>query len=263
MTREAMLAVWIALGSTGTAAIPAADATLVESGLPETVWYDAESATLRPVDVAPESDDSVNRKSRWLPRAAKVKSPTPATPSGTGILGSGFTVGNLLGWALIAAVVLAAGLLLGLLIRHADAGGGTLAVARPGRRSLIDPQMQAQIEQLPVELRRTGIHLRDEAERLMHAGQYDQAIILLFGHQLLLLDRAAWLQLSRGKTNRQYVREAAVANAAAGRILRHTAAAFERSYFGRYPITADEFAASWTANSELERTVPSPADVAA
>ncbi len=97
------------------------------------------------------------------------------------------------------------------------------------------------MKHLPAELRRTDVNLRSEAERLMREGQYDQAIILLFGHQLLLLDRFGMLRLNRGKTNRKYVRETrAVDGELAGR-LQDTVNAFERSYFGRHSIAQREF----------------------
>ena len=98
------------------------------------------------------------------------------------------------------------------------------------------------MKHLPAELRRTDVNLRSEAERLMNAGQFDQAIILLFGHQLLLLDHAGLLRLSRGKTNGRYVRETRAADHESADRLRLTATAFERSYFGRHTIAAGEFA---------------------
>ena len=105
--------------------------------------------------------------------------------------------------------------------------------------------------------------LRSEAERLMNEGEYDQAIILLFGHQLLLLDRVGMLRLNRGKTNRKYVRETRALDPESADRLQGTVTAFERSYFGRHLITAREFADLWQANAELEQAIERRQEVAA
>jgi len=118
-----------------------------------------------------------------------------------------------------------------------------------------DQQTIERIKHLPPELRRTDVNLRTECERLMRAGQYDQAIILLLGHQLLLLDRHGMLRLSRGKTNGRYVRETRSRDERCGRWLRETADAFEQSYFGRHEISPDVFAELWDQNGRLESAV--------
>ena len=53
----------------------------------------------------------------------------------------------------------------------------------------------------------------------MQSGEYDQAIILLFAHQLLLLDGYGALRLNRGKTNRRYIRETRAVNPDAAKCL--------------------------------------------
>jgi hypothetical protein len=119
------------------------------------------------------------------------------------------------------------------------------------------------MKHLPVELRRSGVNLRGEAQRLMEEANFDQAIILLFAHQLLLLDRAGLLRLNRGKTNRRYVRETRSVDRESAERLRATAEAFERSYFGAHALTADEFARLWVENEGLERSVQRRQEAAA
>jgi len=123
--------------------------------------------------------------------------------------------------------------------------------------------MAERIKHLPAELRRTDVNLRDESERLMKAGKYDHAIILLFGHQLLLLDHSGLLRLNRGKTNRKYVRETASVDSDSANHLHVTVDSFERSYFGRHSISESEFSELWRLNSELEKAVEQRAEVAA
>ena len=46
-----------------------------------------------------------------------------------------------------------------------------------------------------------------EARRHYQAGNYGAAIVYLFSFQLVQLDRRQIIQLAKGKTNRQYLRE--------------------------------------------------------
>jgi len=108
------------------------------------------------------------------------------------------------------------------------------------------------IRELPLELRRTDVDLRTEAERLMNLGQLDEAIKCLFGHQLITLDRRGFLRLSRGKTNGRYVTETKNDSREAALILRSTVSAFEASYFGRHTPAMELFRQLWQENSRLE-----------
>ncbi len=245
----------------------------VEDAVSDSVWYDADERSVVPVEVEPVVDDSEHRDSRWLPKAKRVRqSATPAAGGGgggaggggTGIFGSGLSIGNLFGWLLLIVLI---GTAVGMLIYFlGKTEVDPKALSRSKRNKLDgspDEQTIERMKHLPAELRRTDVNLRTEAERLMKEGQYDQAIILLFGHQLLLLDHVGMLRLNRGKTNRRYVRESRSANRDAATCLAGTVAAFERSYFGRHEITQREFADLWQANGELERTVETQREVAA
>lgn len=227
--------------------------------LSDTVWYDAELRKVVPVEVEPIVDDSLNRHSRWLPQAERVAAPNNPTGGaagggGNGLFGSGLTFGNLLGWMLLITIIglAAGGLAYALSKAEMDSGrlGGSGGRARS---ALPDEQMIERMKHLPAELRRTDVNLRSEAQRLMDIGRYDQAIILLFGHQLLMLDQAGVLRLNRGKTNRKYLRETRAADVGAFQLLSGTVAAFERSYFGCHPIAAGDFERLWQANLRLEQ----------
>ncbi len=214
----------------------------VDSALSDSVWYDADQGELVPVAVKPQVDDSLNRESRWLPKAKRVeKTAAPTTNTGgggatgaTGLFGSGLTLTNLFGWLLLIAIIAAAITAFAYALSRTE-----VDLISGGRRSnskspstTPDQQMIERMKHLPAELRRTDVNLRSEAERLMNQGEYDQAIILLFGHQLLLLDRVSMLRLNRGKTNRKYVRETRAADPDTAKRLQATVTAFERSYFG-------------------------------
>ena len=67
------------------------------------------------------------------------------------------------------------------------------------------------VESLPVQLRRPTTHLLAEARRCYEEGNYGEAIVYLYSHQLVQLDKGQIIRLTKGKTNRQYLREVASA----------------------------------------------------
>ncbi len=240
------------------------DTVPVDSALTDSVWYDADERGLVPVFVKPVVDDSLNRGSRWLPKAKRIEQPKPntntaaggGTGGGTGLFGSGLTIGNLFGWFLLTALLVAAAGALIYAISRAEVDlTANQRLKASDLASTPDQQTIERMKHLPAELRRTDVNLRSEAERLMGEGQYDQAIILLFGHQLLLLDRFGMLRLNRGKTNRKYVRETRAVDGKLATRLQDTVNAFERSYFGRHSIGQREFAELWRSNEALEQAI--------
>ena len=236
------------------------DASVTES-LDSAPWYDPESRQLVPIELEIRQDDSIHRESRWLPKPKKIDRPDPssnaattgAAPS-TGLFGTSVTWGNLFGWVLLAVIVLG---IVGVTVYAVSRAelrmeNRSSAVAASRAKGLPDEQTLERIKHLPPELRRTDVNLRTECERLMHEGRYDQAIILMLGHQLLLLDRNGLLRLSRGKTNGRYVRETRNHHETIATWLRATADAFEQSYFGRHEISAHVFEQLWRQNEMLE-----------
>ena len=238
----------------------------VGDALRTTVWFDAEKNSLKPVDVEPRTDDSLNRNSRWLPKPPLVKNNngpnsnqlpqqnTGGAGPGSGLFNTGLSTLNVLGWLVLGIVVLAGVAMIFYVLSRAELQ--TKNVGKGGKTVLSgktpDEQTLERMKHLPKELRRTDVNLRSEAQRLMQDSQYDQAIILLFAHQLLLLDRYGMLRLNRGKTNRKYIRETRGTNEAVANCLESTVASFERSYFGRHKITRNEFAETWRLNEQLE-----------
>ena len=167
-------------------------------------------------------------------------------------------MGNLFGWVLLAASVMA---IVGAIVYGVSRAELSLNERKRAGSSestateLPDEQTLERIKHLPPELRRTDVNLRTECERLIGESQYEQAIILLLGHQLLLLDRYGLLRLSRGKTNGRYVRETRTHDESIARWLRETTDAFEQSYFGRHEIGGDVIQELWRQNELLESTV--------
>ena len=252
-----------------TATCYAQEKSPTREALTDTPWFDASEKSLVPIFVEDATDDSVNRHSRWLPKAKKIKKPasTTTTGGGGGVGGSGsFSMANAFGWMLLTLLIVSAVGLLVYAFSKAEIELGSSSnqvIRRQTSGEGPDEITLERMKHLPAELRRTDVNLRTEAERLMNEQQFDQAIILLFGHQLLMLDRAGLLRLTRGKTNGRYVRESRSADRECGDRLRMTATAFERSYFGRHQITPAEFAKFWSNNEALEQRIQLRQEVAA
>lgn len=237
--------------------------------LSDSPWYDSDTGIV-PVDMRPKPDDSMNRQSRWLPKADRVRRQSTTatsnvnTGAGGGMLGTNLTLGHLFGWILLSLLIVA---LVGLVVyafskAEIEFSSNKTSVAEVVEKD-IDQQTLERMKHLPAELRGVGVNMRSEAERLMQEQHFDQAIILLFGHQLLMLDKAGMLRLTRGKTNGRYVRETRSVDPSAAKRLRATATAFERSYFGHHKITAQEFKLLWENNLTLERQIDEHQGVAA
>jgi len=227
--------------------------------LESSIWFDADQSIIVPVTVKSKPDDSLNRDSRWLPKAKRVKAASNPTAWSTG-----FSLSNLLGWCLLLLFAVLIIGLIALIVSKAETPEMVQARSHAvGHAKRPTEQMAERIKHLPAELRRTDVNLRSEADRLMNAGHFDNAIILLFGHQLLLLDHVGMLRLSRGKTNRKYVRETASADRTSAEHLGATVAAFERSYFGRHSLSESEFADLWKSNTKLENITQKRTEVAA
>jgi hypothetical protein len=114
---------------------------------------------------------------------------------------------------------------------------------------------RARVDELPLQLAAPKGDFLAEARRRYESGDYSGAIIYLFSHELLQLDRHQRIQLERGKTNRQYLREVRgepfLANA-----LSRTMVAFEDVFFGHHALDRSRFEACWREVEEFHRRLP-------
>lgn len=114
------------------------------------------------------------------------------------------------------------------------------------------------VEALPVVVKREVSDLRSEARRLADSGRYSEAIVYLYSHLLVQLDRRQAIRLAKGKTNRQYLHEAAAANSSFKPPVERTMTAFEAAYFGRHELTQAEFEACWADVQRMFDTALQP-----
>lgn len=232
----------------------------------DSVWFDSDSKSLVPVEIVDQRTDTLNRESRWTPRPPNARAktstnapPTATTAGGAPALWGTLTWGNFFGWILL--LLLMAALIGALAYVFANSSFDfrpTSIQQTLVQQDSLDDQTKQRIAELPAELRDTDVNPRTELERLMQRGDFDRAIVFLYGHQLLMLDRVALLRLSRWKTNNQYVRETRGNRTPAGDLLAATVQAFERSYFGRHSLNRQQFDALWQSNLRLESMIAQP-----
>lgn len=109
-----------------------------------------------------------------------------------------------------------------------------------------------EIEALPFDVPRPRGDLLEEARAADAAGDYSRAVLYLFSHQLLQLGRRQIIDLQRGKTNRQYLRETR-SRGPLGRVLEPVMVAFEDVFFGHHAIDGPRMQACWAEHARFEQ----------
>ena len=112
----------------------------------------------------------------------------------------------------------------------------------------------ARVEALPFPVRAGKSDLLAEARRLYREGNYGQAIVYLFSYQLVQLDKQQVIRLTKGKTNRQYLREVGPRATLQG-LIEQTMVTFEEAFFGNRAIDRVRFESCWTRLDEFETLV--------
>ncbi len=96
--------------------------------------------------------------------------------------------------------------------------------------------------------RHQAVDLLAAARACYQRGQFNEAMVYLFSHELVELDRRAHLRLERWKTNRQYLGE--IGGGPLGALLARTMVNFEEVFFGGRQLEQADFEVCW---SQLER----------
>ncbi len=216
-------------------------------------WYDTEKDQFRRVPVTPQTPP--REASDWTISPSVRPRPTKGTGNW------GFSIWEVLARILqYAAWILLVGLFVYgvyLAIRAMLASEMSMGVdfADTDEHDLVTEA--ARIERLPFDLRRPQSDLLEEARRQYEAGNYQEAIIYLFSYQLVQLDKHHWIRLTKGKTNRQYLREIRQ-QTDLRRLLRGTMVAFEDVFFGHHAIERERFESCWHQLDEFHNLVHSP-----
>ena len=106
-------------------------------------------------------------------------------------------------------------------------------------------------EALPAPVARSRSDLLAEARRNYDEGRYNEAIIYLFSHELVELDKHRLVRMIKGKTNREYLAELAARLALRG-LLEQTMVVFEDVFFGNYTIDRTRFESCWSRLDEFD-----------
>lgn len=118
----------------------------------------------------------------------------------------------------------------------------------------IDP---ARAEDLPFEATQAAYeNPLAAAEALYRSGNYNAAIILVYGYMLLVLDQGRFIDLQKGKTNRMYLRELRGV-LKLKELLSNAMLGFEDSYFGKISLSKERFESVWESIPSFEQLAAS------
>lgn len=214
----------------------------------EWTWFDRESGSPRPLPLADESSSAARHRASGWAVAPAAPSPMPAAPAGNAWaawLSQG--ISTVVWGSLIALLFFLAMMVIRWMLRRDRELEDRFEVA--GDES-ID---MTRIEELPFEVPATDGEFLERARKARQAGRLREATTLIYAYVLLQLDRRHWIQLARGKTNRQYLRELREAPAGIRDFLAQTIVVFEDAFFGDHPPSEEEFDRHWLALDEFRR----------
>ena len=214
-------------------------------------WYDEQADDLQRVDVETPQADAANRNSNWESQAKKTKQTTAKSGSGWFPWSLGGVL-KVLAWTALAVLL---GALIWLLVKAYLRSEEMSVTVRTSADLGDDAAGEIErIESLPFDVKRPRSNLLAEAQRHYENGDYGQAVIYLFSYQLVHLDKHELIRLSRGKTNRQYLRELRRSRRLF-ELLENTMVAFEDVFFGRYTLARERFENCWNGLDEFHRLV--------
>ena len=218
-------------------------------------WYDEKTDDVRSVGATDETDQAKNRESEWERNARKKKGRDNRNlPTGGGNPGGGgsfWSAMQVLFWILLAIGVAAAVVLLVWAFIKNESKEAEETQSSVLRSNVDDI---ARVENLPFEVRAPKGDLLSEARRHYGAGNYGEAIIYYYSHLLVQLDKFHVIHLTKGKTNRQYVRETGQRPPIRS-ILERTMLAFEDVFFGHHKLDRDRFEGCWSNLDAFQREV--------
>jgi hypothetical protein len=181
-------------------------------------WYDGESDSLRRI--------KVSRWDRWWPDW------TPGTLQMSWL--------RIVLWSLVIAALLCVAYLLARVYMNREKE----SLSNRAHGTDVESDNATRVEDLPFELAPAGGNLLELAQYYYARGDFNRAVIYLYSHQLLELDRRQLLRLAKGKTNRQYLREL-VAHRGLRNMLERIMLAFEDAFFGNHDVSRERFEGCW------------------
>ncbi len=200
-------------------------------------WYNDAADDVRPIDVSEP----------WYTRL-QWKWKSPSWSGG----GGGWSGNTILEWIAWIVILLLLGVLIYVMIRVIRARTRRHSTVA-GEEAEADPEAEhRRVEALPLPARQRPGDLLSTARQLYQEGNYREAILYLFSHQLVELDKRQFIHLDRGKTNRQYLRELG-RRVDLRRLMEPTMVAFEEVFFGNHSLDRRRFEACWARLGDFDR----------
>ena len=206
------------------------------------IWCDPKSEHVNPVEAGQNLIDVSDRH-------ASIEGPTGPS-DWTWLQSIRESIGTVVSWLFASwfnvfalCMLLFVGILFFLVIRSGMIGNGYY-----GKSNLSDKlareREKAKIQDLPFEIEQTGIGLLGQVEKHRADGDYSKAIIYLFSHVLVEMDRSRCIRLARGKTNRTYLRELRGQELLSA-FTNQVVLAFEYAFFGKHGLSKEAFEVVW------------------
>ena len=211
-------------------------------------WYDPDKDSLRRIEV-PQSEDDQRRHSRWASAAATSKRPVRA-----GNASWFWQFMQAIAWLFLGACL---ALLIWWLVKAA-LSADTLGPADDREARSVRGEL-GRVEELPIPVPPHQHDLLAVARSYFEAGDYGNAIIYAYAYQLVELDKHHLIRLTKGKTNRQYLRELR-ARPRLVALIHDTMLAFEDVFFGHHALSPQRFQLCWNSlddfHRQLEQALP-------
>lgn len=245
--------------SSPTASLPAASEAAEDQRALESIgtrkWYDSQQNGFKPPSPAVDPDDPLRRIGRVAPPEPLKPAPAP-TGGGGAITGVGSQLFSYMVWIILGAT------LVGLAIFLAAT---SMRTWRRSKQTTIPKAIEidpARMVDLPFEAQ---AEMRDPlayARMWLERGDYDGAMLFIYGYMLLALDRAGKIVLHRGKTNRMYLFELNDQRLLR-ELLQPAMLAFEDQFFGRHAITRERCLRIWEKLDDFHRALAPAIEAAA
>jgi hypothetical protein len=209
---------------------------------PRKVWYDSANDDVRGVKMDPAA-------------------PPPTPPATAGGAGRGTTTDDsafrVFAWIMLGVLLLFIVWIIvrAILNREREELGDGAKLQPIGKLAA-----SARLDQLPVNLEPDVSDLLGRARWLSGQGRYNEAIVYFYAHVLVKLDQLQLIELAKGKTNRQYLREIS-AHAGLRPFFMQTMRTFEDSFFGGHEPDDEKCRAVIDGWPEFESQLPKGAYV--
>ncbi len=214
-------------------------------------WYDRTNDQLMPVDL-PAAQEAASRDrnniSTYVSRTKTATNPGRST----------FSWLSILSWFVIALLIT---VIVGLLVWAFFRMENQQQKKRGEQSATSRRSSEDRIKELPFDLEKANGDFRQLARNAYEAGDYRTAMMFLFSHVLLMLDKSNLIRLRKGKTNRQYLAELR-AYQNLSNYYESVMIPFEDVFFGDYELNKHAFDHCWNNLESFQMQIQQTSQVA-